>query len=91
MEKNKKNKRIKKDIGKSQKDDVMLSDPDFEEYMLSFEDSFNFPARAREGTFGPSSSDLILKRTTSYKGIDSFVPFVAPSSQPTLDAKWKKI
>ena len=76
-----------KDIAKSQKDDVMLSDPDFEEYMPSFEDSSSFPGKIGEG----SSSGLNLKRTVARKGIDSFVPHTTPGSQPTLDVKWKKI
>eukprot|EP00253_Pinus_taeda_P027317 PITA_27317 len=83
-----KNKRLKKDITKSQKDDVLFSDPDFEAYMPSFEESSSFPSKVRKG----SSSGLNLKRTTTRKGIDSFfVPRTTPSSQPTLDAKWKKI
>ena len=82
------NKRLKKDISKIQKDDAMFSDPDFEEYMPSFEDSSSFPGKAREG----SSSGLNLRRTVACNGIDFFfVPRTTPGSQPTLDAKWKKI
>ena len=66
----------------------MLSDPDFEEYMPSFEDSSNLSVNVREG----SSSGLNLKRIVAHKGIDTFfVPRTTPGSQPTLDAKWKKI
>ena len=45
-----KNKRLKKDIAKSQKDDVMFSDPDFKAYVPSFEKSSSFPSKVRKGS-----------------------------------------
>jgi hypothetical protein len=82
-----KTKKIKKDIGRSQKDDEYDNDP--EDHIPSFEESSTFPIGHRdEHVSSPSSSNL--KRAC--KGLDSFfVPSTTPGAQPTLDAKWKKI
>eukprot|EP00253_Pinus_taeda_P014426 PITA_14426 len=52
-----KNKRLKKDIAKSEKDDAMYSDPDFEAYVPSFEESSSFPSKVRE--------DILFNATNS--------------------------
>lgn len=65
-----KNKRLKKYIAKRENDDAMFSDLDFEAYVPNFEESSSFHSKVGEG----SSSSLNLKRTTTHKGIDSFVP-----------------
>jgi hypothetical protein len=81
-----KNKKIQKDIGKSQLDDAFHND--IEGHISSFEQSSNFLVGHRDEHVGPSASNL--KRAC--KGIDYFfVPHTTPGSQPTLNAKWKKI
>jgi hypothetical protein len=84
-----KTKKIKKDIGKSQIDDAFHNDP--EGHIPSFEESSSFPVglgHRDEHVSGPSASSLKRAR----KGLDSFfVPCTTPGSQPTIDAKWKKI
>lgn len=57
--------------------------------MLSFEDSYSFPARVGdEDNFGPSSTSI----KWSYKKIASFfVPHTTLGAQPTIEAKLKKI
>jgi hypothetical protein len=82
-------KKIKKDVGKSQVDDAFT--------IPSFEESSSFPVGLGVGhrdevenvsSVGPSASSLKRAR----KGLDSFfVPRTTPGSQPTIDAKWKKI
>ena len=82
-------KKIKKYVAKIQADDPFT--------IPSFEESSSFPVGMEEGhrdepknvfSLGPSASSL--KRTC--KGVDSFfVPRTTPGSQPTVDAKWKKI
>ena len=76
-------------MGKSQVDDAFT--------IPSFEESSSFPVGMEEGhrdepknvfSLGPSASNL--KRT--HKGLESFfVPRTTPGSQPTIDAKWKKM